>query len=59
MLPFTVFPTPCAARTVEMCHITYLHIYYFTTNIHPGTLSHFRDNPQPPGPFGVPQISKL
>ena len=48
MLPFTMFPTPHAARTVEKHHIIYLHTYYFTTNIHPGTLSHCRNIPQPP-----------
>jgi hypothetical protein len=54
-----VFPTPCAARTVEMHHIICLHTYYFTANMHPGTLSHFRNNPQSPQPFSELKISKL
>jgi hypothetical protein len=42
MLHFTMFPTPCAARTVETTHhIIYLHNYCFNTNIHPESLSHF------------------
>jgi hypothetical protein len=53
----TMFPTPCAARTVEMHHIIDLHSYCFNTNIHTGTLPHFRNNPQPPWPLGVLQIS--